>query len=297
MRLGSVLGRCASFETRRDAPLLRMTNNCMSALAVILRSGRRPRLEGRTMLAVVLCAAVAACATPKRAGSDLAAPNPAPPMLSIEQPDTPGPHPLVLMVPGCEAPLISFGAALFDRYGAKLKAEGFAAGTIGAYPCGAGDVDAAAIAVARALDEMRFLPSADRRRIHLIGWGTGGAVVLRIVQAPVRMPGLVSAVAFYPACPAAQPWGSQVTLLLLLGEKDSVAPADACRRWADESDGPGPVVITRYVGVGHGFDVAEAGDPRFTPWMTGAVLVHDASTAWQVWIDLLKFLRLDLHAT
>jgi dienelactone hydrolase len=53
-------------------------------------------------------------------------------------------------------------------------------------------------------------------------------------------------------------------------------------------------VITRYVGVGHGFDVPEAGDAAFASYATGTPLTYDASTAWQAWKDMVSFLKLDL---
>ena len=255
-------------------------------------------------LAVLICLALglAACATPSR-GPQLAAPATSdPPPLRTYIPADGKAHSAVLLVPGCTAPLISARAALYERYATRLRDEGFAAAIVSYPGAGMGDPacervsDPATIAaiIAAALAQLRVTPGVDPQRLHIVGWSWGGRGVLETVMAPQRVPGLVSAVAFYPPCPTAGRWQSGVTLQLLLGEKDIVTPPDQCRTWADKSEGPGPVVVTRYVGVGHGFDVAEAGDPRFAAWQTNIRLVFDASTDWQAWQDLLKFLRLNL---
>ncbi|MBL9010983.1 MAG: dienelactone hydrolase family protein [Alphaproteobacteria bacterium] len=245
---------------------------------------------------------LAACAAPAK-GYRIAAPQAAdPPVLRIYAPDDGARHPAVLIVPGCEAPLLSARAAFYERLAERLEAEGFAAAILAWPGSGSGDPSCRTMTapatlartIAGALGQLRATARVDPERLHLAGWAWGGRGVLEVVMAEQRLPGLVSAAAFYPPCPAARPWRSAVTLQLFLAEKDAVAPPAACRDWADLSDGPGPVVITRYVGVGHGFDIDEAGDPRFAPYRTGAPIAFDASTAWQSWLDLLKFLRLAL---
>ena len=80
-------------------------------------------------LAAALGAALllAACASPA-GGPRLAAPLDADPqVLRIHAPDDGAPHPAVLLVPGCEAPLISARAALYVRVAERLKKEGFTA--------------------------------------------------------------------------------------------------------------------------------------------------------------------------
>ncbi|BCW88864.1 hypothetical protein sos41_20080 [Alphaproteobacteria bacterium SO-S41] len=256
----------------------------------------------RLAAAIGLALPLAACATPAR-GPQLAAPAASdPPPLRTYIPADGKAHSAVLLVPGCTAPLISSRAALYERYATKLRDQGFAAAIV-TYPgASMGDpacqrVSEPAVVAAHiraALTQLRATPGVDPGRLHLVGWSWGGRGVLETIMAPKREAGLVSAAVFYPPCPTAARWASGVTLQLFLGEKDTVTPAAECRAWADRSEGPGPVVVTRYVGVGHGFDVAEAGDPRFAAWQTNLPLVFDASTDWQAWQDLLKFLRLNL---
>ncbi len=253
------------------------------------------------------CAAalsLAACQTPGTTGPVLSAPLAAdPPLLRTALPTSTDLHPAVLLVPACDAPLVSSRAALYVRYAEKLQAEGFAAGILTWPGSGAGDpscntTDPARIAteIRRAATELQSQPGVDPRRLHIAGWGRGGRAVLEIVMAEKRLPGLVSAIVVYPDCPKPESWETEVTLFMALGELDTTNPPAACRAWAEKSNGPGPVAITRYTGVAHGFDVNEAADPAFAAFMTGTKLTYDEATAYQFWIDLLKFLRLKIDA-
>ncbi|MCC6919982.1 MAG: dienelactone hydrolase family protein [Alphaproteobacteria bacterium] len=243
-----------------------------------------------------------ACATPAPSPPLLAAPSvEEPPRLRTYLPEGKGPHSVVLLVPGCSAPLLSARAAMFERYARKLAKEGYAVALLN-YPRGSAATCASAArpefvaaAIRDALRELGGLPGWSGSRVHLVGWAEGGEGVLQVVMQDERQPGLVSAAVFYPRCPKAVMWKTAVTLFLLMGEKDTVAPAAACRAWAEKSEGPGPVVINRYVGVGHGFDVGEAGDPAYAAYQaTGPKLGFDASTAAQAWTDLVRFLKLPL---
>lgn len=260
----------------------------------------RLRLAAATLAALL----AGACATPVATGPKLAPPLAAdPPILRTVLPDGANRHPAVLLVTACDAPLLSSRAALYLRYAETLRAEGFAAAILAWPGSGAGDpacnaASPAAIAsnIRGALEQLRSLPQVDPGRTHIVGWGHGGRAVLEVVMAEKRLPGLVSAVAVYPDCPKPRAWNSEITLFLALAERDTATPPQACHDWAATSDGPGPVAITRYTGVAHGFDVHEAGDPAYAPWMTGTPLIFDASTAWQFRQDLLKFLRLNIDA-
>lgn len=253
-----------------------------------------------------LTAALTAAACQSIAGKPpaLAAPQAGPPPF-LRTYATGEPRPTVLLIPGCEAPLISSRAAVFERYALRLREEGFAAAVVD-YPGAAtgnpgcreeATPHVVADAIDRALSQLALTPGFDGGRIHLVGWSQGAAGVLHIIRREKRRHGLVSAAVFYPRCPKPAPWKSGVTLFMLLGQNDLYAPASSCREWADESEGPGPVVINRYVGAGHGFDVGEAADDAYTAYRRDDVpMSFDPSNAHQAMIDLLKFLRLDLPA-
>lgn len=255
-------------------------------------------------LALTAALTVVACQTAAEKPPALAAPLAiSPPFLRTFA--TAETRPTVLLVPGCETPLISGRAAVFERYATRLRDEGFATAIVD-YPSAStgspkcreeATPHVIADAIDRALAQLATMPGFDGKRIHLIGWSQGAAGVLHVIRREKRRHGLVSAAVFYPRCPKPAPWKSEVTLFMLLGEKDVYAPASSCREWADESEGPGPVVINRYVGVGHGFDVGEAADPAYASYRRDDVpLAFDASTDHQATIDLLKFLKLALPA-
>jgi len=258
----------------------------------------------RLAAACAVALLAAACQTPAAPGPVLSAPLAGdPPTLRTALPATPGPHPAVLMVPACDAPLASARAALYTRYAEKLRDEGFAAGILAWPGSGAGDPDCNTVepaviasAILGGVKALQAQPGVDPKRLHLVGWGHGGRGVIEIIRAEKRLAGLVSAVAVYPDCPKPEPWKTEVTLFLALAEFDTAAPPADCRAFAEKSDGPGPVAITRYTGVAHGFDVGEAADPAFAAYRTGTPLTYDEPTAYQFWLDLLKFLRLKIDA-
>lgn len=265
------------------------------------------RLPMGLRLAAACAAAlfVSACQTPAATGPRLGAPMAADPPYFREVLPPPGEarRPGVLLVTACDAPLISSRAQLYVRYAEFLRDEGFAVAILSWPGSGAGDpachqLDPAAITVliGGAITKLQVMPQVDSERLHLVGWGHGGHAVLDMIASDKRQRGLVSAVAVYPSCPAPAPWKSDVTLFLALAEFDTANPPADCRAWAEKSGGPGPIAITRYTGVAHGFDVDEAGDPAYDAWRTGTPLTFDASTAWQFRIDLLKFLRLKINA-
>ncbi len=254
------------------------------------------------IVSLAAAAFLSACTTAPAQPWQLAAPmRETPPKLRTMIPDDGTKRPAVLLVPGCAAPLISSRAALFTRYASRLNEAGFAAAVLN-YP-GAEQGEPAceqtappalvASAIREGLAELAAHPGVNPARLHVVGWSWGGRGVLDALNDARPIPGLVSAAALYPNCPPPGAWASPLPLLMLVGEKDTIAPADACRAWADGSEGPGPVVIHRYVAVGHGFDADEAGDPAFAAYATGAPLNFDASTGYQAWLDLLKFLKLD----
>lgn len=223
----------------------------------------------------------------------------APERLQVFAPEGEGPFPVALILPGCEAPLLSSRAAFYERMAGVLTGAGFLA-VIVSYPGaerGAPECreEAQLASVLAAIDEsvatLRTRGDADTARLYGLGWSWGGRALLDLA-AREGAPVLRAALVFYPPCPEPKKWRSATTLFMFLGQTDAQAPAAACRAWAEAADGPAPVVITRYVGAGHGFDIAEAGDPAFADYQTSYALVFDGPTAYQAQIDLLKALTI-----
>jgi dienelactone hydrolase len=102
-----------------------------------------------------------------------------------------------------------------------------------------------------------------RDRISLMGWAGGGSALLWAVrpQSLTRdiAPDFRSAIAFYPDCriSAGLGWSARVPTLILIGAKDDVASAPACRQMIDGARGRS--ALTRFVvypGAYHDFDRA-----------------------------------------
>jgi dienelactone hydrolase len=102
-----------------------------------------------------------------------------------------------------------------------------------------------------------------RDRISLMGWAGGASALLWAVrpQSLTRdiAPDFRSAVAFYPDCrvSAGLGWSARVPTLILIGAKDDVASAPACRQMIDGARGRS--ALTRFVvypGAYHDFDRA-----------------------------------------
>lgn len=256
----------------------------------------------RLVLACAAALLTAACVTPAPQIPGVAKPLDAEPEhLRIFAPASGGLHAAVLLVPGCDAPLLSARAALMKRDAEKLGAEGFVAAILNYRFASQPECiewarpEAIAAEVAEGLAVLKARKDVDPHQLHVVGWSWGGRGVLELLMNAQRVPGLVSAAAFYPVCPEEMPWKTEVTLFLLLGEKDAARSSEACMKWANKSDGPGPIAIHRYRDVGHGFDVDEAGDPQFDAYRAaGTQLTFDASNAYQAWIDLVRFLKLGL---
>jgi dienelactone hydrolase len=98
-----------------------------------------------------------------------------------------------------------------------------------------------------------------RDRISLMGWAGGASALLWAVrpQSLTRdiAPDFRSAIAFYPDCrvSAGLGWSARVPTLILIGAKDDVASAPACRQMIDGARGRS--ALTRFVvypGAYHG---------------------------------------------
>jgi dienelactone hydrolase len=145
------------------------------------------------------------------------------------------------------------------------------------------------------LREINVMPD----RLHLIGWGEGGAAVMAVL-ADIA-PRIRSAAAFYPDCARLERWQVPVPVLLLLGDADRVSPPEICARLAEAASGAEKVLAIRYGGVGHGFDAptefstsaaAFWRGPRAGPRAAYAPHVRDAA-----WADLRAFFDLPQDAS
>jgi dienelactone hydrolase len=118
-----------------------------------------------------------------------------------------------------------------------------------------------------ALAYLRTLPNVDGRHVGLMGGSHGGSTILASMVtagrdteplAQEKRAGFAAAVALYPGCGGRLSTGVYqpvARLLILIGEKDDWAPAEACRKLTEAAQAAGyPVTLRVYPGAYHSFD-------------------------------------------
>lgn len=193
------------------------------------------------------------------------------PHLRVVAPEGAGPHPVALMAGGCDGPMDNL-----DRWAERLAAAGWAsvvvdshgprglrrlalwrlvcAGQLLQAPERAADLRAALHAVAGA-------GIADPGRVLLFGSSHGGWTVMEMLRDPAP-PGIVAAIVTYPYCGRLNRTrraglAAPVPVLMILSERDGIAPTEACLAIAAAAAARGlPVEVAVIPGAGHGFDQA-----------------------------------------
>jgi len=183
----------------------------------------------------------------------------------IFRPDTPGAHPAVALVSGCDGFTPPFAPALYERRAEHLRALGHVVifvdylGRRGLKTC-AGTIthDDAARDLMSAATWLRSQAAVDPTRITAMGWSYGGrAVLVALARHMKTPPGFSRAVVYYPDCRALDPWKAALPVLMLLGGDDDMTPARPCQEAAKRVAAPAAVKIVVYPGALHAFDVVE----------------------------------------
>ncbi len=149
-----------------------------------------------------------------------------------------------------------------------------------------------------ALEYLRGLPYVDPDQIAIIGWSHGGSATLASVdRSRVQTLGLGdsqfrAAIAFYPGCDWHGFAGDfYAPVLVLIGEKDDWASAEACAAIKAQSPfGAEPIELKIYPGAYHGFDGSNPGSSYLGHWLQGdAKAARDARERVQAF--LAKYLQ------
>jgi dienelactone hydrolase len=183
----------------------------------------------------------------------------------IFRPDTPGPHPAVALVSGCDGFTPSMAPTLYERRAQHLRALGYVAifvdylGHRGLRTCaGAVTHDDAARDLVSAATWLRAQPAVDHRRITAMGWSYGARAVLVALAKHTRGTWPFSrVVVHYPDCRALQPWKEATPVLMLLGGADDMTPAEPCQELVAKLAVPAATKLVVYPGALHAFDVPE----------------------------------------
>ena len=188
----------------------------------------------------------------------------------LRRPAAAGPLPAVVLLPGCDAVV----KPIDENWGEKISSWGYVTLTVDSFSSrgikGTCDRPAPleiAFDIYRGLNFLRQQGFVNPKRVVVVGIGQGGTLTLSAVERGIieqqAKNKFRAAVAFYPFCGASKGILT-IPTMILVGERDDWAPADACRKLAEGHDDMG---ISRQKGDGaavrltvlpdayHGFDL------------------------------------------
>jgi dienelactone hydrolase len=205
--------------------------------------------------------------------SPLASPHPL--QGYLRQTNRAGPSPAIVLLHSCNGNW----RRLDERWGKRIVSWGYVTLTVDSFGprglknCGDGAPLDLATDAYRALNFLVRAPFVDPDRIAVLGFAQGGRVALMSVEhgaieqtSPNKFR---AAVAFYPPCR----WfrgDATVPTLILIGERDDLNPAAACRDVVDGRDdmgmsrqraGGAPIKLIVYPGASHAFDAPNLRTP------------------------------------
>lgn len=227
------------------------------------------------------------------------------PRYETRRPNSPGPHPAVLMVSGCSGFADARFPTTYARRAETLVSEGYVVGYVNylaahgiASACDwAPNADGQPIAlrqigeyVVAAAADFRDDPGVQGAAVFAAGWSLGGGGVLSAlsVSAENTFP-LAGVVAFFPVCRSVPAWSSSTPALLLLGNIDNVQPPEFCGALAKRLPAATRTTVRSYANAHHGFDISEI--PVVTKPEAGPTLGFNPGARTAAWAEMLGFLR------
>ena len=205
--------------------------------------------------------------------SPLASPHPL--QGYLRQSGSAGPSPAVVLLHSCNG---NWGR-LDERWGKRIASWGYVTLTVDSFgprglkSCGDSASDRLALDAYRALNFLVNASFVDPARVAVLGFAQGGRMALMSVEhgaiEQTSSNKFAAAVAFYPPC---RWFRGDVTVptLILIGERDDLTPAAACRDMVDGRDEMGmsrqrhegaPIKLIVYPGAYHGFDAPNLETP------------------------------------
>jgi dienelactone hydrolase len=202
----------------------------------------------------------------------------------VFRPDGTGPHPAVILLPGCFGMTPDYAPKAFERRSEEFRARGFVVvwadylGRRNLKSCREiSKAEAGRDAVAAAA-WLKAQPSVDPKRIAAMGWTFGGGSVLQALSDHRATElGFTRAIVFYPNCAAVGPWPSSIPVLVLQADSDNVAPNDMCKFAFDNPSVKKNIKVIKYPGTYHGFDIPEL--PAKHDYAFGTMGYHSGAAA------------------
>jgi dienelactone hydrolase len=224
----------------------------------------------------------------------------------LRRPEGTGRFPAVVLLPACS----EYARLLDEDWGARVSSWGYVALTIdgfgprGITHCGHDIADNPDLSL-DAYRGLNFLASkkfVDAKRVAVVGFAWGAMLTLSAVEhgeiERTSEHKFRAAAAFFPLCGSLK-GNMTVPTLILIGERDDRATADACRKLAAGEDDMGisrqkgqgvPVRLVVYPDAYFAFDLPGLGSPT---WYLGRRVEFNKSAAEQSGEALREF----LHAT
>jgi len=203
-----------------------------------------------------------------------------------------GPHPAVLLVPGCSGFTATAGINHYEERAIELQAAGYAVVFVDYVRrrlqtnCAHVSLPEVAQDILDAAAWTQTQPGVDVSRISVIGWSYGAGGLLAALKAAPHYTPIGKAVMYYPVCRGAGPSSASVSRLMLLGEKDDIAYPALCKPVIDRVAADRLRVLS-FPDARHGFDVrgvSERDGSRGAP----AYNAKAAEVSWAAVMDFLK---------
>ncbi len=186
----------------------------------------------------------------------------------LYRPEGDGPFPAVILLHGSEgmAPRVIRSHSTLVTWAEWLQEQGYAAFIVDSFSSrnlewrgyGITTVHSPerAFDILGAVRYLKGLPFIQPEKMAVIGWSHGGGAVLGARNRQRRHPDLrlPAMVAFYPPCRDVAWLAGASPLLILMGQEDTLTPADDCRALVDEAKERGPIELIVYPETHHAFD-------------------------------------------
>ena len=227
------------------------------------------------------------------------------PRYQTRRPNSPGPHPAVLMVSGCSGFADARFPTTYAQRAETLVSAGYVVGYVNYLAAHGVDnacdwapnADGRPIAlreigeyVVAAAADFRDDPGVQGAPVFAAGWSLGGGGVLTALSViPENAFPLAGVVAFFPVCRSVPAWSSSIPALLLLGDIDNIQPAEFCRALAKRLTAGTRTTVRSYANAHHGFDISEI--PVVTKPEAGPTLGHNPEARAAAWAEMMVFLR------